>query len=165
MKNSVSSILAIGGNLGVREDNLRAAVEKIGEIKKVKVHAVSPAVESFAMTEAGIDETKPKYLNAVLKIETSLKPKKLLKKLREVESELGRIRIARWGSRTMDIDIITYGDAIIETKVLTVPHPHAYQRGFVLVPWAMIDADAVLPGHGKVIELAKAVQNEVWLVK
>jgi 2-amino-4-hydroxy-6-hydroxymethyldihydropteridine diphosphokinase len=164
MKNAVHSVLAIGGNLGDRQANIQAAVEKIGELKKVKVRAVSPMVESYAVTQAGVDQSKPNYINAVLKVDTNLKPKKFLKKLRKVEADLGRVRLERWGSRTMDIDIITYGNEIIAKKSLTVPHPRAYQRAFVLVPWNLIDKDAVLPGHGKVSELVKPVEHDVWVV-
>lgn len=164
MKHSVHSVLALGGNLGDRQANIKAAVEKIDAIKKVKVRAISPLVESFAVTAAGIDESKPNYINAVLKVDTALKPKKLLKKLRAVEAELGRVRLERWGSRTMDIDIITYGEEIISKKTLTVPHPRAYQRAFVLVPWQLLDKDAILPGHGKVSELAKQLEKDVWVV-
>jgi len=164
MKHAVHSVLALGGNLGDRQANITVAVEKISALKKVKVRALSPLVESFAVTAAGVDESKPNYINAVLKIDTALKPKKLLKKLRQVEADLGRVRLERWGSRTMDIDIITYGDEIISKKTLTVPHPRAYQRAFVLVPWNLIDNDAVLPGHGKVSELVKPVEKDVWVV-
>ncbi|MFM2321658.1 MAG: hypothetical protein RL612_805 [Actinomycetota bacterium] len=164
MKHAVHSVLALGGNLGDRQANIKAAVEKIDAIKKVKVRGLSPLVESFAVTAAGIDESKPNYINAVLKVDTALKPKKLLKKLRQVEADLGRVRLERWGSRTMDIDIITYGEEIISKKTLTVPHPRAYQRAFVLVPWNLLDKDAVLPGHGKVSELAKPVEKDVWVV-
>lgn len=165
MKNSVSAILAVGGNLGDRVGNIEKAAELIGNLKKVKVRKLSPLVESYAVTPSGVDQSKPHYINAVIKIDTALKPKKLLKRLREVEAELGRVRIERWGSRTMDIDIITYGTALIAKKKLTVPHPRAYQRAFVLVPWSLIDSDAVLPGHGKVSELAKPIAGEVWVIK
>lgn len=164
MKAAVRSVLALGGNLGDRQANIKAAAQKIGEIKKVKLRALSPLVESFAVTAAGIDESKPNYINAVLQVETKLKPKKLLKKLRKVEDELGRVRLERWGSRTIDIDIITYGNEIISKKTLTVPHPRAYQRAFVLVPWNLIDDNAVLPGHGKVSELVKPIEKDVWVV-
>ena len=164
MKNAVHSVLALGGNLGDRQANIEQAVEKIDALKKVKVRGLSPLVESYAVTSAGIDQSKPNYINAVLKIDTSLKPKKLLKKLRNVEAELGRVRLERWGSRTMDIDIITFGEDIIAKKTLTVPHPRAYQRAFVLVPWNLLDTEAVLPGHGKVSELVKPVEKDVWVV-
>mgnify|MGYP000078217184 CR=1 FL=1 len=165
MKNAVHSVLAIGGNLGDRQSNIKAAVEKIDALKKVKVRAVSPMVESYAVTAAGIDQSKPNYINAVLKVDTNLKPKKFLKKLRKVEAELGRVRLERWGSRTLDIDIVTYGDVLKAGKELTIPHPRAFERAFVLVPWAMLDPDAVLPGHGSVKNLAAPMQDEVWLAK
>lgn len=165
MKNSVPAVLALGGNLGDRIANINAATEKINNLKKVKVRGLSPLVESFAVTSNGIDETKPNYINAVIKVDTALKPKKLLKKLRGVEAELGRVRIERWGSRTMDIDIITYGNSVIAKKKLEIPHPRAYQRAFVLVPWLLLDENAVLPGHGKVRDLAAPIASDVWLVR
>jgi 2-amino-4-hydroxy-6-hydroxymethyldihydropteridine diphosphokinase len=164
VKNSVHSVLALGGNLGDRQANIKAAVEKIDALKKVKVRALSPLVESYAVTAAGIDQSKPNYINAVLKVDTALKPKKLLKKLRQVEAELGRVRLERWGSRTIDIDIITYGNEILVKKKLTIPHPRAHERAFVLVPWNLLDSDAVLPGHGKVSELVGSIEKDVWVV-
>lgn len=164
MKNAVQSVLALGGNLGDREANINAAVTKIDALKKVKVRGLSPLVESYAVTSSGVDQSKPNYLNAVIKVDTKLKPKKLLKRLRQVEAELGRVRLERWGSRTMDIDIITYGQEISAKKTLTLPHPRAYQRAFVLVPWNLLDSEAVLPGHGKVSELAKDLEKDVWVV-
>lgn len=164
MKNSVHSVLALGGNLGDRQANIKAAVERIDALKKVKVRALSPLVESYAVTAAGIDQSKPNYLNAVLKVDTALKPKKLLKKLRQVEAQLGRVRLERWGSRTIDIDIITYGNEILVKKKLTIPHPRAHERAFVLVPWNLLDSEAVLPGHGKVSELVGSIEKDVWVV-
>jgi 2-amino-4-hydroxy-6-hydroxymethyldihydropteridine diphosphokinase len=164
-KHAVSAVLAIGGNLGDRKQNIADAVAAIDDTKGIKVRGVSPMVESFAVTAAGIDESKPNYINAVLKVDTKLKPKKLLKEIRRIESELGRVRIERWGSRTMDIDIVTYQDVVKSTKKLELPHPRAYQRAFVLVPWSMLDENAVLPGHGSVTALAEPIKNDVWLVK
>lgn len=159
------SVLALGGNLGDRQANIHAAVNAIAEVKGIKVRTLSPMVESYAVTQAGIDESKPKYINAVVKVDTRLKPKKLLKELRQIETALGRVRIERWGSRTIDIDIVTYGDRVISKKTLQVPHPRAFSRAFVLVPWSMIDKDAVLPGHGKVAALADSMKNDVWVVE
>ena len=163
-KHSVPAVLAIGGNLGDRQANIRAAVEAIDDTKGIKVRGLSPLVESFAVTAAGVDESKPNYINAVVKVDTKLKPKKLLKEVRRIESELGRVRIERWGSRTMDIDIVTYADVVKSTNKLELPHPRAYQRAFVLVPWAMLDDAAVLPGHGSVRALSEAIKQDVWLV-
>ena len=161
----VPSILALGGNLGDRVANIDAAVTAIGETKGVKFRLLSPLVESFAVTAAGVDESKPNYINAVVRIDTRLKPKRLLKEMRRIESNLGRVRVERWGSRTIDIDIVTFGDRVIAKKKLEVPHPRAYQRAFVMVPWAMIDPEAVLPGHGSVAAIAATMKHDVWVVK
>lgn len=164
-KTYTPAVLAIGGNLGDRIANIGAAVEALNDTKGLKVRGISPLVESFAVTAAGVDESKPNYINAVLKVDTKLKPKKLLREVRRIESELGRVRIERWGSRTIDIDIVTYGDVIRSKKKLELPHPRAFNRAFVLVPWMLLDKDAVLPGHGLVAELAKSVENEVWVIQ
>lgn len=161
----VASILALGGNLGDRQGNIAAAVTAIGETKGVKVRQLSPLVESYAVTAEGVDDSKPNYINAVLRVDTRLKPKRLLKEMRRIETELGRVRVERWGSRTIDIDIVTYGDRLISKKKLEVPHPRAYQRAFVMVPWSLIEPDAILPGHGSVTEIANSMKNEVWVVK
>lgn len=163
-KHSTPAVLALGANLGDRKANIDAAVEALANTKGIKVRGLSPLVESYAVTAAGIDESKPNYINAVVKIDTKLKPKKLLKEVRRIESELGRVRIEHWGSRTIDIDIITYGDEVRATKKLEIPHPRAFQRAFVLVPWALLDDEAILPGHGSVKELSQNIENDVWLV-
>jgi 2-amino-4-hydroxy-6-hydroxymethyldihydropteridine diphosphokinase len=163
-KHATPAVLALGGNLGDREANIDAAVEALAKTKGIKVRGLSPLVESYAVTAAGVDESKPNYINAVVKVDTKLKPKKLLKEVRRIESELGRVRIEHWGSRTIDIDIITYGKEVLAKKKLEIPHPRAFQRAFVLVPWAMLDETAVLPGHGSVKDLSQKIENDVWLV-
>jgi len=155
------AVLALGGNLGDREQTLNAAIAAIAELKGVALVARSPLVESVAVTEAGEDETQPNYLNCVLLIDTRLKPKALLAVLNEIENDFGRIRLERWAARTLDIDIISYGSELIETKSLVVPHPRAHERGFVLVPWSLVDPDAVLPGAGRVAELAAELSDSV----
>lgn len=162
-------MLALGSNLGDRGDHLRRAAEELGQVPGIKLVKLSPLVESFAVTPAGIDESRPKYLNAVLLVETSLKPKELLAACRLVESDHGRVRVEKWGSRTLDVDIITYGTTLKTGKELTLPHPRAYQRSFVLVPWSLADPDAILPGHGSVAELVDQLpenpQSKVWILE
>jgi 2-amino-4-hydroxy-6-hydroxymethyldihydropteridine diphosphokinase len=94
-----------------------------------------------------------------------LKPGELLDAVRQIEMAHGRIRLERWGSRTLDIDIITYGNLIKSGKRLELPHPRAFQRSFVVVPWALMNPSAVLPGHGKVADLAEPLKHEVWISK
>ncbi|MFM7014639.1 MAG: 2-amino-4-hydroxy-6-hydroxymethyldihydropteridine diphosphokinase [Actinomycetota bacterium] len=159
------AVLALGGNLGDRGQTIATAIDQLAAQKKIRVLERSPLVESLALTPQGTDESKPNYLNGVIKIATQLRPKKLLKVITRIENLHGRIRVERWGSRTLDIDIITYEDQIKVSRRLTIPHPRAFQRAFVLVPWSMMDPDAILPGHGRVSELAAPMSNEVWLAK
>lgn len=165
MSESVRAILAIGGNLGKRRKTIRSGLKSLAATPGIKKVICSPLVESAAMTEAGIDETKPHYLNGVVQIETTLKPKELLGEIRRIETEHGRVRLERWGSRTLDIDIVVYGDVLKAGKELTLPHPRAFERAFVLVPWALLDPKAVLPGYGSVAELAEPMKDQVWLAK
>ncbi len=161
MAEPVRAILAIGGNLGKRRKTIRSALKALAVTPGIKKVICSPLVESAAMTQAGIDETKPAYLNGVVQIQTTLKPKELLEQIRRIETEHGRVRLERWGSRTLDIDIVVYGDVLKSGKELTIPHPRAYERAFVMVPWAMLEPDAVLPGHGSVKEIASSMQDQV----
>jgi 2-amino-4-hydroxy-6-hydroxymethyldihydropteridine diphosphokinase len=159
---SERAILALGGNLGDRKATIKAAIKDINAIDGVTVIAKSPLYESFAATEDGPDETAPRYLNGVIEIETTLKPGNLLTEVRKIETAHGRVRLERWGSRTLDIDIITYGSLIKDGKRLTIPHPRAYQRAFVVVPWAAMDPNARLLGHGSVAALAEDLKSQVW---
>lgn len=162
---AVRSILALGGNLGDRTATIKSAIRALKDADGVKVLERSPLVESFAMTESGIDKTRPNYLNGVVEIETTLKPGELLDLVRQIEQSHGRVRLERWGSRTLDIDIITYGQLIKVGKRLTLPHPRAFERAFVLVPWALMNPDALLAGHGRVAALAEPIKDQVWVVK
>jgi len=162
---SERSIIALGGNLGDRKATIKSAIKSIRAIEGVEVVAKSSLYESFAVTEAGIDKDAPRYLNGVIAINTNLKPGELLDRLREIETAHGRVRLGKWGSRTLDIDIITYGTEIKVGKRLTLPHPRAYERAFVLLPWVEIEPEATLLGHGSVAELAEGVKDQVWLLK
>ena len=150
--------LAFGSNLGDREETIRGAARQLMDHKKIELIALSSLQETTALTEAGEDETQPRYLNAVAIFETSLSPKKLHKICQRIENNFGRIRLARWAPRTLDIDIITFGTEFIETKKLIVPHPRAHERSFVLEPWLEIDPDATIPGRGKVAQLIEAAR-------
>jgi 2-amino-4-hydroxy-6-hydroxymethyldihydropteridine diphosphokinase len=96
---------------------------------------------------------QPDYLNAVLLIQTGLPPRDLLDKLHGVEAGFGRVRAERFGPRTLDIDIISYDGQVSDDPVLTLPHPRAHERVFVLLPWSDLDPGAELPGHGPVAGL------------
>jgi 2-amino-4-hydroxy-6-hydroxymethyldihydropteridine diphosphokinase len=159
------AVLALGSNLGDRGETLHSAIDQLGAHPKIRVLEQSPLVESIAVTESGLDESKPNYLNGVIKIATKLNPQKLLEATSDVELSHGRVRERRWESRSLDIDIITFENKKQVTKNLTLPHPRANERAFVLVPWSLMDPEAELVGFGKVSELAEPIKHQVWLQK
>jgi 2-amino-4-hydroxy-6-hydroxymethyldihydropteridine diphosphokinase len=155
------AVLALGSNLGDREGTIRAAVADIGAIPRVKVVKASGLVESAAVKPDGVDDSAPAYLNAVIAIRTSLSPEDLLEAIARVEQHHGRIREERWGDRTLDIDIVAMGGLRRSTETLTIPHPRAASRAFVLEPWLEIEPNAALPGTGRVDELLAATHDVV----
>ncbi len=156
------AVIALGGNLGEREQTLRDAVRAIDSIGRVNVVAASGFVESHALKPDGVDEASPNYLNAVVLVEADLAPLDLLDALNRIEAEHGRLRETVWGDRTLDLDLIAFADVELQTPRLTLPHPRAWQRAFVLVPWLQVDPDAVLAGHGRVADLPAAAEETAW---
>lgn len=150
MSGGVRSILALGSNLGERRDTLSLAVAALAEGGDVRLRQVSEVVQTKPV---GGPEGQPDFLNMVVEVETSLGPLELLRRCQDVENRHHRVREVRWGPRTLDIDIITYGDVVLETPELTLPHPRAAGRAFVLQPWARMDPAATLGGT-PVAELA-----------
>ena len=147
------AVLAFGSNLGNRKKTISAALKALDKHPKTTLVSSSSFHETVAITVDGPDDSQPKYLNAVAIIETKLNPKELHALCQEIENKHGRVRLARWAPRTLDIDIITYGVELVETTKLIVPHPRAHERIFVLEPWLEIDPDAVIPGKGRVDNL------------
>jgi len=148
------AVLALGSNLGNREAAISMAVRQIAELEGVELVATSMVHESVAVKLDGPDADAPAYLNAVVAVDTTLAPNDLLAAVNVIEHTLGRVRGERWADRTLDIDIITYGDLVLQTEELTIPHPRAAERSFVLEPWLDIDPEAELPGFGRVADLA-----------
>ncbi|SED10870.1 2-amino-4-hydroxy-6-hydroxymethyldihydropteridine diphosphokinase [Streptomyces sp. TLI_105] len=152
------AVLALGANLGNRLETLQGAIDALGDTPGLRVKAVSPVYETAPW---GVEpDTQPSYLNAVALVKTTLPPSSLLERAHAVEEAFHRVREERWGARTIDVDIITYADVISEDPVLTLPHPRAHQRAFVLAPWHDVDPDAQLPGHGPVADLLTALGHE-----
>lgn len=156
MSEHVRAILSLGSNLGDREHTLRAAVAQIGALDGVELGAVSSIVETAALKPDGVDTAAPAYLNLVAAVTTTLSPHNLLSALNRIEFANGRTREVRWGDRTLDIDIVSMGELRISDAELTLPHPRAAERGFVLVPWLEIEPEALLPGIGPVNRLSPA---------
>jgi 2-amino-4-hydroxy-6-hydroxymethyldihydropteridine diphosphokinase len=143
------AVLSVGSNLGDRLGTLQACVHAIGGLPDTDVLAVSPVYETAPVG----GPVQPDYLNAVLIVATALTPRDLLAAAHGIEAEAGRVRTERFGPRTLDIDIISYADQVSDDQTLTLPHPRAHERAFVLAPWHDIDAGATLPGQGKVRDL------------
>jgi len=147
------AVVALGSNEGDRGEMLRAAAERLRRLPLVDDVVMSEPIETVAMKADGPDPDAPPYLNAVALITTRLAPQVLLGMLHAIEEEQGRVRLERWGDRTLDLDLIAYGDFTSDAAHLRVPHPRAAERLFVLEPWLSIDPDAVLPGAGRVADL------------
>jgi 2-amino-4-hydroxy-6-hydroxymethyldihydropteridine diphosphokinase len=151
-----SAVIALGTNLGDRLAALRAGVAAIAALPGVSVTGVSPVYETAPV--GGPDQ--PDYLNAVLTARVTITARDLLDRLHEIEAAAGRVRSVRWGARTLDLDIIAYDSVLSEDPDLTLPHPRAASRAFVLAPWHDLDPDAALPGRGSVAELLALLPDE-----
>ena len=141
------AVLSVGSNLGDRLGTLQGCVQAIGGLPETDVLAISPVYET---AQVG-GPAQPDYLNAVLIAGTGLAPLDLLARTQRIEADYGRVRAEgaeRFGPRTLDIDIISYDDQISDDPMLTLPHPRAYERAFVLAPWHDLDPEASLPGRG-----------------
>lgn len=153
----VTAVLALGSNLGDREGTLAAAVREIAELPGAQLTAISPVYASDAVKPDGVDRAAPGYLNLVVSVLWSGGPHALLDAVNGIEDAHGRVRAERWGDRTLDIDLISLGDLRMDDGTLTLPHPRAAERDFVLAPWFDIDPDAEIPGRGRVGELLAVV--------
>ena len=143
----MKAVIALGSNLGNRELYIDSAVAEIAKI--IEVTHLSTNNE----TDPVGGPAQPKYLNAVLIGESVRSAHELLNSLLEIESRLGRTREIHWGARTIDLDLIVYGDEKIDTPDLVLPHPRAHERRFVLEPWAEIDPDAIIPSVGRIEDI------------
>jgi 2-amino-4-hydroxy-6-hydroxymethyldihydropteridine diphosphokinase len=146
--------LGLGSNVGDRLEMLQNAVNTMLESPEVHPVSVSPVYETEPV---GGPSGQDPYLNAVLVVETTAQARLLLERAMSTEDAYGRIRDERWAARTLDIDLLAYGSRVYDDPECTVPHPKAHERAFVLAPWADIDPDFKVPGHGTVRDLlAKA---------
>lgn len=151
------AVLAFGSNQGDRAGTIRAAQEHLANTPGISDVATSPLRETIAVTPDGLDPDAPRYLNGVATLTTTLTAHDLHDITRRLEDEFGRVRHERWGDRTLDIDLIVFGGTVLKDEQLTVPHPRAHERDFVLAPWLDLEPDAVLIGHGRVAQLLAAI--------
>jgi 2-amino-4-hydroxy-6-hydroxymethyldihydropteridine diphosphokinase len=141
-------LIGLGSNLGDRRAALEGAIAALAETPGIRVRKVS----RFHETEpVGGPPGQGRYLNAAAVLETSLDPFALLKVLQGIEARFGRVRTVRWGERTLDLDLLLFGDRIIDTPVLVLPHPRYSVRRFVLEPLAEVAPEAVDPVRNRTI--------------
>ncbi len=149
----VDVVIALGANLGDTITAIEAAAARLERLPLTSDVQLSSIYSSVALTLDGPDPDRPTYANAVALAKTRLSARMLLDFLHAIEADLGRERGERWGDRTIDLDLIKYGELVSTDASLMVPHPRAHERDFVLVPWLELDPDAELPQRGRVDEL------------
>ena len=146
----VSAWIGLGANLGDRLATLRTALSAVGALPGTRVQGVSSLYGS-----APVDAGGPDYLNAVAQVQTTLAPHALLAQLQAIEQAAGRERPYRNAPRTLDLDLLLYGDGRIDSPALTLPHPRAHERSFVMLPLAEIAPDYALGSYGTAAGLAE----------
>jgi 2-amino-4-hydroxy-6-hydroxymethyldihydropteridine diphosphokinase len=144
-------VYSIGSNLGDRLGNMQGAVDALSDTPDVIVVDVSSVYETEPL---GVPAESPQFLNIVVIAETTLEPRTLVERAFAIEEAFGRIREGvRWGPRTLDVDLIMVGNAIVDQEDLKLPHPLAHERAFVLVPWYEVDPTAEIAGKGAIGDL------------
>ena len=144
----MKAVIALGANLGDPKRQISEAIDQIRD--QIKVKSVSKLIETEPV---GVADKQPNYINAVWIGESELRPLDLMKVLSDIENKMGRFRSFPNAARTIDIDIIDYGGLFMESPELTLPHPRAHLRRFVLAPWLEIDPEGELSGHGPIRQL------------
>lgn len=150
------AVLSIGSNLGDRLGRLQGAVAALEDTPEVTLVAVSSVYETAAI---GGPEDSGKFLNAVALIDTTLTVHTLLDRALAIEDAFGRKRTGVNDPRTLDVDLVVVGDRLCDDETLTLPHPRAHERGFVLVPWIEIDPEGDIPGKGFAADLVGSVDT------
>ncbi|MFG2450460.1 2-amino-4-hydroxy-6-hydroxymethyldihydropteridine diphosphokinase [Streptomyces sp. M41(2017)] len=158
LQNPRRAVISLGSNLGNRLETLQGAIDALEDTPGVRVKAVSPVYETEPW---GVEpDSQPSYFNAVVVLRTTLPPSSLLERAHAVEEAFHRVRDEHWGPRTIDVDIVAYADLVSDDPLLTLPHPRAHERAFVLAPWHDLDPEAQLPGRGAVAQLLTTVTRD-----
>jgi 2-amino-4-hydroxy-6-hydroxymethyldihydropteridine diphosphokinase len=152
---AVRAFVGLGANLGDARATLETALQEIARIPGSRITARSSLYRS-----APLDASGPEFINAVVELETTLAPPELLDALRAIEQAHGRERPFRNAPRTLDLDLLLYGEQVIATDALIVPHPRLHERAFVLVPLAQIAPEVTIPGRGRVAALLPSVAQQ-----
>lgn len=156
-----SVFIGLGSNMGDKAGYIRKALDMLDEHPQVEVAAVAPLYLTAPVGYVDQDW----FLNTVAEIKTTLEPGELLAALQDIETRLGRKRTIRWGPRVVDLDLLLYGREEIARPALTLPHPRMQERAFVMVPLADLAPDLILPGGGRVGDIAAALSREQQLTR
>jgi len=156
MGSGVRAYIGLGANLADREGTIEQAVGLLGAEPGIEVVSVS----SLRETKHWGRVAQPAFVNGAVAVETTLEPRALLGVLLDVERRLGRVRDERWGPRTIDLDLLLYGDVVLDEPGLTVPHPRLHERAFALEPLQELDPELAVPGRGSVADLLAALAGE-----
>jgi 2-amino-4-hydroxy-6-hydroxymethyldihydropteridine diphosphokinase len=154
-RRSVRAYVGLGANLGDREGTIGRAVGLLDATAGIRVRRVSTLRE----TEPWGPIEQPPFLNGVAALETDLEPRELLDVLLDIEQRLGRVRGERYGPRTIDLDLLLYGEVVVDEPGLAVPHPRLHERRFALEPLAELAPDALVPGRGTASRLLAALDR------
>ena len=144
-------VIALGSNLGDPEASVCWAMDAV----ESRLGSSHSRRSSLYRTEPVGGPEQPDYVNAVIVVEVDADPRDVLRTLHEIEAQQGRVRDVPWGPRTLDLDIIIAGDTVSDDPDLSLPHPRAHERAFVLVPWHEVEPDAVLGDHGPIKALVE----------
>ncbi|MFD5805298.1 2-amino-4-hydroxy-6-hydroxymethyldihydropteridine diphosphokinase [Streptomyces sp. NPDC049936] len=158
LSNPKRAVIALGANLGNRLETLQGAIDALEDTPGVRVKGVSQVYETEPWGVA--PDSQPSYFNAVVVVKTTLPPSSLLERAHAVEEAFHRVRDEHWGPRTLDVDIVAYAEVVSDDPQLTLPHPRAHERAFVLAPWLDVDPEALLPGKGTVADLLDTVTRD-----
>lgn len=148
--------VGLGANIGEPRAQLDSAWDAIGRLPQTRAIARSGLYRTAPLGYAN----QPDFLNCVGKLDTTLEPHALLRNLQKIERDLGRVRAFRDAPRTIDLDLLLYGDGIVDTRDLVVPHPRMHERAFVLKPLLELDPGAVIPGRGSAADLLRACAGQ-----
>jgi 2-amino-4-hydroxy-6-hydroxymethyldihydropteridine diphosphokinase len=161
MAKATTAYIGLGSNLGNRQEQIRTVLKALGETGQIEVARVSKIIETAPLTQAN----QAKYLNAVAEIKTTLSAEDLHKKTAAIETSLGRVRQTKWSPRTIDLDLLLYGEKIINRQNLTIPHPQMHLRSFVLKGLCELNLELVHPVLRKTVdELAARLNGADFII-
>ena len=147
------AVFSLGSNLGDRFDYLQGATNALRATPGLNITAISPVYETTPVGE--VDQHD--FLNIIVVAESTLASMVMLERALAIEDAFNRVRAVRQGPRTVDVDLVAVGDRVLNGEQLTLPHPRAHERAFVLVPWLEVDPEAELVGHGRVADLLEGL--------